>query len=214
MFTGIIEEIGSVATIKNRGQSLELAFHAKTVLTDIKLGDSIAVNGVCLTVTRFNSTGFSSDVMPVTYQTTTLNLLNRGDKVNLERALGANGRFGGHIVTGHVDGIGTIKSIVSQENAWLVVIAISTELINLCVNKGSVALDGTSLTIVECGADWISVSLIPHTRTWSVLGYKKVGAKVNVECDILAKQLHKSVNTPNNRTSNLNFEFLQQHGFI
>ena len=210
MFTGIIEEIGSLAKITRRGQTLQLEINAAVVLNDIHLGDSVAVNGVCLTVTKFTRRTFSVDVMPVTYQDTSLAMLTMNARLNLERAMAANGRFGGHIVSGHVDGVGCIVNKTLVENAWLYRLEIPTELAKYCIPKGSIAVDGTSLTIVATGSNWLSVSLIPHTQEKTVLGTQGVGARVNLECDILAKF---ATNVENFKPT-LNHGFLQEHGFI
>jgi riboflavin synthase len=210
MFTGIIEEIGNLTQIKRQSQTLQLVIKAKTALQDIKLGDSIAVNGVCLTVTSFNKTEFTADVMPVTFNTTTLSSLSSGAEINLERAMAANGRFGGHIVSGHIDGIGVISSRISVENAILYSITLHSNLAQLCIAKGSIAIDGTSLTIVDCGKNWVQVSLIPHTQKESIWSNKKVGEKVNIECDILSKQINKI----SQQHSSINEGFLRENGFL
>lgn len=213
MFTGIIEEIGSIAQIKRGGKTLELVINAKLVLDDIKLGDSIAVNGVCLTVTRYTKNSFSVDVMPVTFNATNLTELSSDSLVNLERAMAANGRFGGHIVSGHVDGVGKVIACDRLENAIVYRISLAPELANLCVAKGSIALDGTSLTLVEVGENYLSVALIPHTQKMSLLGRKQIGASVNIECDILVKQMQKMHSKPA-QNSKINSEFLHEHGFL
>lgn len=213
MFTGIIEEIGSIAQIRRAGQTLQMTVNARKILKDINLGDSIAVNGVCLTVTSYNQTSFTVDVMPITYQDTDLSNLASGSLVNLERALAANGRFGGHIVSGHIDGVGLISAKQHKENAVIYNIQIDKSMADLCTKKGSIAIDGTSLTIMDCGDDWVQISIIPHTQDKSIIGSKKIGNKVNVECDILAKQIaqisHKQKNT-----SKIDTKFLKEHGFL
>lgn len=215
MFTGIIEEIGSIQKIKRSRQTLALVINAKLVISDLKLGDSIAVNGVCLTVTQFNQTSFTVDVMPVTFQATNLFKLSSGSKVNLERALAANGRFGGHIVSGHIDGVGNIVAKTVQENALIVKIKLSTELVAQCILKGSIALDGTSLTLFEVGVDFICVSLIPHTQEMSLLGQKNLGEIINIECDILAKQMRQTLQQGQKSSeSKITSGFLQQHGYL
>lgn len=213
MFTGIIEEIGTLQQIKRSGQSLQLIIAAKMVTCDIKIGDSIAVNGVCLTVTSFNPHNFSADVMPVTFKDTNLSELKSGDCINLERAMAANGRFGGHIVSGHVDGVGKIISIATNQNARVLRIALAKELAAQCIAKGSIALDGTSLTLVAVGQDWLEVALIPHTQQESYLGSKTVGCSINIECDILAKQLIKATK-PSKGLSKISRNFLEEHGFL
>ena len=213
MFTGIVEEIGSIAQIKRGGKTLELVINAKLIMSDIKLGDSIAVNGVCLTVTHYNKNSFSVDVMPVTFNATNLAKLSNDSAVNLERAMAANGRFGGHIVSGHIDGVGEIIACNRLENAIVYKISLAPELANLCVAKGSIALDGTSLTLVEVGEDYLSVALIPHTQKMSLLGCKQIGDSVNIECDILVKQMQKMYAKSENN-SKITSGFLLEHGFL
>ena len=183
MFTGIIEELG---TIRKVGPgNLELAAH--TVLEGTKLGDSIAVNGVCLTVTALSPTGFTADVMPETFRRTGLGGLHPGSQVNLERAMAADGRFGGHIVTGHIDGTGTVRSLRREGNAVWVTISASPELLAGIVEKGSIAIDGISLTVAAVTDQDFSVSIIPHTGAQTTLLDRKAGDTVNLETDILGK---------------------------
>lgn len=221
MFTGIIEELGTVAEIKTIKDSLELKINCSKILSDIHLGDSIAINGVCLTVTTFDNKCFSADVMPETYKSTTLTKLKLGNLVNLERAIAVGGRLGGHFVSGHVDGIGEIVTVTKNNNAWDYEIKVGFELLKYCLLKGSIAIDGTSLTIFNVGNDFIRVSLIPHTTISSVLGQKKASDTVNIECDILGKyaiNLLQNLNNVNNsmlnNQSKISTEFLQQQGFI
>lgn len=212
MFTGIIEEIGSISSIQHKAATLIITIHANKVLQDVKLGDSIAVNGVCLTVTSFTKNSFTVDVMPVTYHDTTLATLNNGSPVNLERAMAANGRFGGHVVSGHIDGIGTISNKVKAGNAILYTINLDKNLALFCIKKGSIAIDGTSLTIVDVTMDSVQVSIIPHTQSESIIGNKTVGDRVNLECDIMAKQVAKF--NSNQPSSNISADFLREHGFL
>lgn len=213
MFTGIIEEIGNIAQIKRGGKTLELVINASLIMSDIKLGDSIAVNGVCLTVTRYTKNNFSVDVMPVTFNATNLAELKNGSEVNLERAMAANSRFGGHIVSGHVDGVGKIIARDQLESAVIYKIALASELTNLCVAKGSIALDGTSLTLVEVTSNYLSVALIPHTQKMSLLGRKQIGESINIECDILVKQMQKMY-AKSEKNSKITSGFLLEHGFL
>ena len=213
MFTGIVEEIGNIAQIKRGGKTLELVINAKLIMNDMKLGDSIAVNGVCLTVTHYNKNNFSVDVMPVTFNATNLAKLSNGSIVNLERAMAANGRFGGHIVSGHIDGVGEVVACNRLENAIVYKISLAPELANLCVVKGSIALDGTSLTLVEVGENYLSVALIPHTQKMSLLGRKQIGDSVNIECDILVKQMQKMY-AKSEKNSKITSGFLLEHGFL
>ena len=217
MFTGIIEEIGALQTIHRKGSSLTLTIKAQKILTDIHLGDSIAVNGVCLTVTDFTKHTFSVDVMPETFHDTSLSGLKAGSKINLERAMAANGRFGGHFVTGHVDGIGTISATRAEENAVYLEITIPEIGIPFVLEKGSIAIDGTSLTIFFVKGRTITVSLIPHTRGETVLGEKRVGEIVNLEFDMLVKYVHSIVTPKNEATelkNSLTAEFLMEKGFM
>lgn len=212
MFTGIIEEIGSISSIQHKAATLIITIHANKVLQDVKLGDSIAVNGVCLTVTSFTKNSFTVDVMPVTYHDTILATLNNGSPVNLERAMAANGRFGGHVVSGHIDGVGTISNKVKTGNAILYTINLDKNLALFCIKKGSIAIDGTSLTIVDVTMDSVQVSIIPHTQSESIIGNKIVGDRVNLECDIMAKQVAKF--NSNQPSSNISADFLREHGFL
>lgn len=219
MFTGIVEEKGTIQNIHTQGSTLLLKISAEKVLADVKLGDSIAVNGVCLTVTEFSKSTFAVDVMPETFHATSLALLKPGSKVNLERAMAANGRFGGHFVTGHVDGTGTILSIKNQENAVYVEISIPENGTSYVMPKGSIAVDGTSLTIFFVTKNSITVSLIPHTRGETILGDKRVGEKVNLEFDMLMKYVHsmmeKKLDSDTNKAeSRITADFLKQSGFM
>ncbi|MGG1631457.1 riboflavin synthase [Rossellomorea sp. NRS-1567] len=216
MFTGIIEEIGSIERMKKSSSSMELTITAGRVLEDVHIGDSISVNGVCLTVTSFSSRQFQVDVMPETFEGTTLRNLSHGSKVNLERAMAANGRFGGHFVNGHVDGIGTIVRIEKVENAWYMDISIQENQSHLFIMKGSVAIDGTSLTVFGVKSNTITISLIPQTRGDTVLGEKKVGDRVNIECDVMAKYFHRfyeAKEQSKNTSSRMSYEFLSRNGF-
>lgn len=210
MFTGIIEEIGTVQHVSKGQQAMQLKLAANTVLTDVKLGDSIAVNGVCLTVTDFSSTYFMVDVMPETFRATNLHELKTGEKVNLERAMAANGRFGGHMVSGHIDDVGVIQSIRADSNAVVLQIKLSEKLIAQCIEKGSITIDGTSLTIFAVTKESITISLIPHTFKESILGQKRVGAIVNVETDLLSKYIQHYLHQ---KDSTLTMDFLKKNGF-
>ncbi|MBB5227170.1 riboflavin synthase [Treponema ruminis] len=193
MFTGIIEEIGSVKRISIGGKSGSLEISAKKVLEGSKVGDSIAVNGVCLTVTSLSPSSFTADVMAETLRRSSLASLSVGSGVNLERAMAADGRFGGHIVSGHIDGTGTISKMQKEENAVWVHIKASSEILNLIVEKGSIAIDGISLTVAGVNESEFSVSIIPHTSKETTLLSKKPGDIVNLENDIIGKYLQKLV---------------------
>ncbi|PPA71811.1 riboflavin synthase [Jeotgalibacillus proteolyticus] len=193
MFTGIIEEVGSIVSIKRGRESSVLTIDGPKVISDAHLGDSISVNGVCLTVTGFTNNQFTVDVMPETVKTTTIHQLKVSSKVNLERAMPANGRFGGHFVSGHIDGTGKIRSKQQKENAIYIYIDVEPELMPYFIEKGSVAVDGTSLTIFDVEESAFMISLIPQTVEESVVGKKKVGDFVNIECDMIAKYIHRLV---------------------
>jgi len=192
MFTGIIEEMGTIKQIKTvSAQAIKLTVGAKKILTDVHLGDSISINGICLTVTDFNVEQFQVDVMPETIKSTSLSLLGEGSKVNLERSMPANGRFGGHFVSGHVDGTGKITKKIKQENAIYYTIELPENLAEYTLQKGSIAVDGVSLTIFERSNHSFIISLIPHTVSETILGLKKEGDIVNIECDMFAKYVHQ-----------------------
>lgn len=220
MFTGIIEELGVVQSLRQSSHSAQLRISAPLVVSDLKAGDSIAVNGICLTVTAFDSTSFTVDVMPETMQRTNLRELKTGSKVNLERALRLSDRLGGHLVSGHVDGVGTICSRMRQDIAVVLGISFPPELGKYLVPKGSIAIDGTSLTIVTVEARHFSVSLIPHTRGITTLGHKNIGDTVNLEVDLIARYLEKLVTgsgpvkpvAPSSGA--LSLDFLSQKGFL
>ena len=209
MFTGIIEEVGTVTSIQRKPHALEMTIRAKTVLDDVKRGDSISVNGVCLTVSSFTNETFVVDVIPETFKSTTLAGLSSKSSVNLERAMAANGRFGGHFVSGHVDGIGVIRSIKKETNAITKKIELDARLMKYMMIKGSVAVDGTSLTIFEMDRTSITISLIPTTQNDSLIGNKGIGEKVNIECDMLAKYTERMQTSK----SSMSKEWLQEQGF-
>lgn len=214
MFTGIVEELGTVSNIKQSGEAMELTIHANSILSDIKLGDSIAVNGICLTVTSFTASSFTVDAMPETMKSTSLCMLKPRSKVNLERAMAANGRFGGHFVTGHIDGVGTIVSKKQHFNAIYYKIGIPNDLLRYCLQKGSVAVDGTSLTIFDIDESSITISLIPHTVSESIIGEKVAGDIVNIECDMIGKYIEHFISKPAKRGSSVTESFLQENGFL
>ncbi|QWI18420.1 riboflavin synthase subunit alpha [Bacillus wiedmannii] len=214
MFTGIVEELGTIANMQQSGEAMKLTIHANKILSDVHLGDSIAVNGICLTVTSFTTTSFTVDAMPETMQSTSLRMLKPHSKVNLERAMAANGRFGGHFVSGHIDGIGTILNKKQHYNAVYYKIAIADELLRYCLHKGSVAVDGTSLTIFDIDKSSITISLIPHTVSESVIGAKNAGDIVNIECDMIGKYIERFISKPVKRTGSMSESFLQENGFL
>lgn len=212
MFTGIVEEIGRVADL-GKGK---LTIAAKKVLEDVNLGDSIAVNGICLTVTTFDSGRFTADVMPETLRRTSLQELKAGSPVNLERAIALSGRLGGHIVSGHIDGVGRILSFREEKNALLMKVAAEKNLLRYIVEKGSVALDGISLTVAAVTEGDFTVSLIPHTREITNLGSKREGSPINIETDIIGKYVEKLMfgeEKEKSESMGITREFLLANGF-
>lgn len=195
MFTGIVEECGTVLGVLKNGVSGSLQIQASTVLEGTKTGDSIAVNGVCLTVTKLTKSSFTADVMAETFRRTNLGNLGKNSRVNLERAMAADGRFGGHIVSGHIDGTGVISRIKEEGNAVWIYISAPQSILNLIVEKGSVAVDGISLTVAAVSDKEFAVSVIPHTRENTALSGKKTGAVVNLENDIIGKYVQKLTGT-------------------
>ena len=193
MFTGIIEELGKVRSLKRNSKESRLVIGAKKVLEDVHIGDSIAVNGVCLTVVSFTNSDFTVDVMNETFARSSLGSLRIGEEVNLERAMAANGRFGGHIVSGHIDGTGRIKAVFDDGNARWYEINVGPELLNGIVMKGSVAIDGISLTVSKVTTASFAVSIIPHTLDATVLRNKRAGDTVNIETDVLGKYIKQLV---------------------
>ncbi|MDD2484178.1 MAG: riboflavin synthase [Eubacteriales bacterium] len=216
MFTGIIEEIGMIAQIQKKADSARLSIKGATIFEDMKLGDSIAVNGVCLTVTNFGGNLFSADVMNETLKRSNLGDLNAGRKVNLERAMRADGRFGGHIVSGHIDGIGHIIEKKNDGNAIWITIGAEESLLKYIVEKGSIAIDGISLTVATITTRSFSVSVIPHTGSMTTLTDKNVGESVNLENDIVGKYIERFLSfkeKDTGRSSGISLEFLAQAGF-
>ena len=191
MFTGIIEEVGVIRGMSMSGHSGEISIKAGKVLEGTKIGDSIAVNGICLTVTSLRPDGFTADVMPETVSRSSLGGASAGDRVNLERAMAADGRFGGHIVSGHIDGTGTIREMKRDENAVWVRIGAGPQILRYIVEKGSITIDGISLTVAAVTEKDFSVSIIPHTGSETTLLTRQAGDKVNLETDIIAKYTEK-----------------------
>ena len=216
MFTGIVEEVGTIRNIKRGQHSAVLTIHAKTVLEGTRIGDSIAVNGICLTVTRLFPDGFSADVMHETLNRSSLAGLTAGSVVNLERAMPANGRFGGHIVAGHVDGVGHIANIRRDDTAVWYTVHAGPEILRYVVEKGSITIDGISLTVARVEPDRFAVSVIPHTAAVTLLGRRRVGDRVNLESDIIGKYVERLLRpAPELKTkeSKLTMDFLSKHGF-
>lgn len=212
MFTGIIEEIGTVRRIEHGAKGARLTIQAKTVLEDTRIGDSIATNGVCLTVVSMTGDSFSADVMAESLRRSSLGTLQGGSPVNLERAMAANGRFGGHIVSGHIDGTGTIASQKREDNAVWVRIKTPAPLLRYIVEKGSIAIDGVSLTVAAVTDTDFSVSIIPHTGAQTILLGKKPGDPVNLECDVIGKYVEKL--TAPHKTGGISTNFLAENGFL
>ena len=217
MFTGIVEEMGVIKSIRKGASSAVLEIQAQVVLEDVHIGDSIAVNGVCLTATSFTPTTFTADVMHETLNRSSLANLRPGSRVNLERAMAANGRFGGHIVAGHVDGVGTVLQTRKDDNAIWYTIGAGPEVLRYVVEKGSITIDGISLTVAKVTDTDFSISAIPHTVAVTVLQDRKPGDTVNLETDIIGKYVEKLL-TPQAQptqkpTSNITREFLSRYGF-
>jgi riboflavin synthase len=198
MFTGIVEELGRVKAIEPQADALRLTIEGPLVVSDANRGDSIAVCGTCLTVVEHDATSFTADVMQETLNLTSLAGIKVGDPVNLERAMTAATRFGGHVVQGHVDGLGEIISRTPSENWELVKVRIPKQLMKYIVLKGSITIDGVSLTVNEVGDDYIGLSLIPETLKLTTLGSKQPGDKVNVEADVMAKHIERLLEARNN----------------
>lgn len=213
MFTGIVEEVGTIRNIKHGQHSAVLTIQAKTVLKETKIGDSIAVNGICLTVTRLFSDGFSADVMHETLNRSAFAQLAIGWAVNLERAMPANGRFGGHIVAGHVDGIGRIAKIRKDDTAVWYTIHAGPDILRYVVEKGSVTIDGISLTVAAVDSMGFSVSTIPHTVSKTNLCQRRQGDPVNLETDIVGKYIEKLLCPEKTKPNTLTKEMLLRCGF-
>ena len=224
MFTGIIEETGRLRSLDISGVTGRIELEASKVLEGTNIGDSIAVNGVCLTVVELHADGFTADVMPETISRTGFAQLRVGDKVNLERAMAANGRFGGHIVSGHIDGVGTVESLEHDGIAVWVSIKAPTEILKLIVEKGSIAIDGISLTVAYVDNERFKVSIIPHTGEETTLLKRHAGDKVNLENDIVGKYVEKllglgeptvygGTRQKDDNESGLTLEFLAENGF-
>ncbi len=215
MFTGLIEEIGTVDKAIKGMKSAKITIEAKKVLEGIKLGDSISTNGVCLTVIDFNKSSFTVDVMPETMRRSNLRSLRLGSRVNLERALKLGDRFGGHMVSGHIDGIGTIRAFDEEENATWVSIEASSHIMKYIINKGSIAVDGTSLTVAYADDKLFKVSIIPLTKEETTLLGKQIGYEVNLECDMVGKYIERlmTFNHVIEPEKSIDLNFLRENGF-
>lgn len=216
MFTGIIEEAGSIGGIIRGSLSIRLVVNCSKILKDVKTGDSIAVNGICLTVTGLGSSWFSADVMPETMRKTGLGRLNLSDRVNLERALRLSDRLGGHIVSGHIDGTGIVTARAEEDNAIWLTLEAPEYIMRYIVMKGSVALDGTSLTVAEVTGTGFKVSLIPLTAGVTTLGSRRAGDRINIECDVIGKYVEKLFGMDTSASKpkkDISLEFLRENGF-
>ncbi|GGF75699.1 riboflavin synthase subunit alpha [Paenibacillus albidus] len=220
MFTGLIEEIGVLRSVASGGEMMVMNIGASVIMSDLKIGDSVSVNGVCLTATTLGDHYFTVDVMPETYRNSNLKELRTGSKMNLERAMASGGRFGGHIVQGHVDGTGTIKSVKRDQNAVVFEVAPDRKaLFKFIIPKGSITIDGISLTVVHTSASGFTVSIIPHTLGETVLAHKRAGDTVNIETDVLGKYvdhlLHYGAAAPgeDEGSSGISRDFLASNGF-
>ena len=215
MFTGLIEEIGILKEVRKGVKSAELSISANKVLQDIRIGDSISTNGVCLTVIRFSNNSFVVDVMPETMRRSNLKNLKPGSKINLERALRLGDRLGGHIVSGHIDGMGLVKAIEAEDNATWVTIEAKSQIMKYIIEKGSIAIDGTSLTVAYVDDNAFKVSIIPLTRDETTLLSKKIGNEVNLECDMVGKYIERFTmfNITDNSPNEINMDFLKDNGF-
>lgn len=219
MFTGIIEEIGHVVALRKGSQSLVLTISGFKIFENLHIGDSIAVNGVCLTVTSFKGHQFVADVMPESIKMTTLANIKTGDSVNLERAMVANGRLGGHIVAGHVDGIGRIREIQKNDNSFIFTIEADKSIMDYVIYKGSIAIDGASLTVSKRTDTFFQVSIIPHTIKETILSKAGIGSLVNLETDITGRYIRHFMNldasnTKEETASIVSKELLYKNGFI
>ncbi|GKU26804.1 riboflavin synthase [Clostridium folliculivorans] len=215
MFTGLVEEIGRVESVVKSAKSASIIIKAKTVLEGVKLGDSICTNGVCLTVTSFDSSRFTIDAMAETMRRSNLKNLSPGDEVNLERALSVGDRLGGHIVSGHIDGMGTIEDYEREDNAVWITVGTSPDILRYIVQKGSIAIDGVSLTVAYVDDSVFKVSIIPHTKDVTTLLRKKIGDKVNLECDMIGKYIEKFLGAKGNAPvkKDIDLNFLSENGF-
>ena len=218
MFTGLIEELGVVRSIKKNAEGAYIVVGASKILADLKIGDSVSVNGPCLTVTSFNQDSFTVFAMPETLKKSTLGGLTAGEKVNLERAMTLGGRLGGHLVSGHIDAVVTLTGRNPQGGAIILDFEAPHTLMRYIVTKGSVSLDGVSLTVVDTAESSFSVGLIPHTSAETTLGYRKIGLSVNLEVDLIGKYVEKMLTprleTPGGKKETLTMSLLQENGYI
>jgi riboflavin synthase len=212
MFTGIVEEIGTLRGIASGAESVVLDIAAATVTEDAAVGDSILTDGVCLTVTSLRAGGFTADAMPETVRRTTLSERRPGDRLNLERAMTLSSRLGGHLVSGHIDGVGVVRSVTAEDNALVVEVEVPDAVSRVTVDQGSLALDGVSLTVVGVTGDRVRVSLIPHTAAVTTLGRLATGSRANLEADLIAKYVYAFV-SGRKPDGGLTWEKLAEAGF-
>jgi len=220
MFTGIIEEVGTVKHISVNSSGSRLAISGNIILSDLKPGDSVAVNGVCLTADNIIADTFAADIMPETLSNSSLGKLSPGSRVNLERAMYASGRFGGHIVSGHIDGTGTIFKVTKDGNAVRIRVIAASSLLRYIIKKGSITVDGVSLTVTDVGDSDFGVSVIPHTCAETTLLERRPGDTVNLENDIVAKYIERFLlpkiaegSSMEKKSGHISLEFLLKHGF-
>ena len=213
MFTGIIEEMGKVVSISHHAKSSKITISAKKIFHDLALGDSVSTNGVCLTVSSLTNSQFTADIMSESLKRSNLGSLRVGNLVNLERAMPMNGRFGGHVVSGHIDGEGKITKIKKEANATWYTIEAQNNIMDYVVEKGSIAIDGISLTIASLTPSSFKVSMIPHTISNTIFKDKKIGDKVNLESDIFAKYIEKFIFNDNSKNERMTKTKLTQFGF-
>ena len=217
MFTGIIEEIGTIQSVKRSQSSLTLEIAGTIIFDDLRIGDSVAVNGVCLTATNIGAQRFTADVMPESVKMTTLLNLSTGSKVNLERAMAANGRFGGHVVAGHVDGQGTIIGKDHVGNSIVFRITTDSDILHYIIYKGSITVDGASLTVSKVGTSWFEISIIPHTIGNTILQYASIGTIVNLETDIFGRYIEHFMKGPQEaptKGGKVTMDTLLSNGFL
>lgn len=215
MFTGIIENSGKVVNISNSSVSTQFTININSIWEDIKPGDSVSVNGVCLTIVEIKSTHLIADISPETLKRSTFHMYKTGTYVNLERAMKMSDRFGGHIVTGHIDGIASIKSKIEESNSVIFTFAVTQPLIKYIASKGSVAVDGISLTVADCSDNSFKVSIIPYTFKNTSLFIKNPGEYVNIECDILSKYVERLLYFNQEiKSPKLTPQFLKDTGFM
>ncbi len=213
MFTGLVEEVGQINSITKSGSGAQFSISAHSILQDIKKGDSIAVDGICLTVVDYTSNRFTVDAVGETLNKTTLSTIKIKDHVNLERAMKAESRFGGHFVQGHVDGIGKVSSLQKRYPGYWLDISAAPEIVDLCVKKGSITINGISLTIADLKEQQISIAVIPHTFSETSLKYLSKGSSVNIEADVLGKYVQKFLHPYNNKNNDISIEKLNSLGF-